>query len=90
MNSDNLSQEILDYLENPCRTLSIPYWKYKSISVPDNIEIIHIDNFCNQYEKYQRYFRIYHKLINTQDVCNRVRLIDIEHDKDQLIKMINH
>lgn len=44
MNSDNLSQEILDYLENPCRTLSIPYWKYKSISVPDNIEIIHIDN----------------------------------------------
>ena len=90
MNSDNLSQEILDYLENPCRTLSIPYWKYKSIRVPDNIEIIHIDNFCNQYEKYQRYFRIYHKLINTQDVCNRVRLIDIEHDKDQLIKMINH
>lgn len=88
MSGDN-NQELLNYLENPCRALSLPYWKYKTIKVPDNIEIIHIDNFCNQYEKYQRYFRICHKLIDIQEVCNNVCLIDIIHDKDSLVRMIN-
>ena len=37
------------YLKEPCRTLSIPYWKHKSINTPSNIIIIHNDEFYNQY-----------------------------------------
>ncbi len=85
MSFDNTSQEILTYLNNPCKTLSIPYWKHKSIKIPNNIEIIHTDNFCNQYDKYQRYYRICHRLINIQAVCGKVCLIDLNNDKISLI-----
>ena len=30
-----------EYLLNPCGTLSIPYWKNKTIIIPSNIAIIH-------------------------------------------------
>ena len=33
------------YLENPCRASSIPYWKAISISVPENMQILYNDDF---------------------------------------------
>lgn len=85
----NVNREIRNYLYNPCRELSIPYWKHKLITLPSNIAIIHADDFCNQYQQYQRYFRILHKLVDIKEVCNKVCLIDFNYDKKSLIQMIN-
>ncbi len=57
-----------DYLSNPCRTSSIPYWKQKKIQVPDNMKIVHNDAFnAADFVGYidESYFRLYHDL---QDV----------------------
>lgn len=51
-----------EYISNPCGTLSIPYWKNKTIKTPNNIAIIHKNNFNNQFNKFQRFFRLLHKL----------------------------
>ena len=29
------------YLNDPCGTASLPYWKQKGIVVPDNMRIVH-------------------------------------------------
>ena len=49
------------YLKDPCRALSIPLWKWKRISVPDGMEIVHDSMFSK--DKYvgvadERYFRL--------------------------------
>lgn len=54
-----------EYLENPCRKLSIPYWKGKQISTPKNMKIVHDDDFDDRiltdyYD--EKYFRLIHKL----------------------------
>lgn len=55
------------YIENPCRTSSIPYWKAISISVPENMQILHNDDFgvslLAQYTD-EPYFRLMHDLQN--------------------------
>lgn len=51
------------YLENPCRNSSIPFWKISEISIPDNMLIIHEEEFDeNLLENYddERYFRLIH------------------------------
>lgn len=56
---------IESYLQNPCGTLSIPYWKNKNISTPENMLIIHQRDFStHDYSEYtdQTYFRLYHSL----------------------------
>lgn len=53
------------YLKNPCRAASIPYWKAVRISVPENMLIVHEADFCTQMlEQYmdERYFRMKHDL----------------------------
>jgi len=85
----SLIQEMINYLNNPCKSLSIPYWKHKSIKIPSNIEIIHMDRFCDQYEKYQRYFRICHRLMDIKEVYNTVCSINLKYAKEALIKMMN-
>ena len=30
-----------EYVNDPCGTLSIPYWKSKELAVPQNMKIIH-------------------------------------------------
>ena len=79
-----------EYLLNPCGTLSIPYWKNKIIIVPPDMVIIHEKKFNNQYKKFQRYFRLMHKLNDIkQIVINITKNIDIDEDKKELIRMIN-
>lgn len=58
---------IEEYLINPCRALSIPYWKDQTISLPDNMLILHNDDFNESYlEKYndETYFRLINKMID--------------------------
>lgn len=54
-----------DYLENPCSKLSIPYWKNKTITIPENIRIVHNDNFSAEFRddyRDEKYFRLIHHL----------------------------
>lgn len=53
------------YLAAPCKAASIPYWKVKSITVPDGMKILHQEEYHrNQYQEYQDepYFRLIHDL----------------------------
>lgn len=54
-----------EYLVNPCKTASIPYWKVKSIAIPDSMKILHQDDFDEiEYRQYidEPYFRLSHNL----------------------------
>lgn len=56
---------INEYLTNPCKTASIPYWKAKSITVPDSMKILHQDEYDKaEYQHYidEPYFRLIHNL----------------------------
>lgn len=61
------------YLEDPCRRCSIPYWKFRRISIPDAMAIVHEDEF--RPEDYSRwsdtpYFRLLHRLENIPAVTS--------------------
>lgn len=82
------------YRENPCGTLSIPYWKHQHITLPPDIHIVH-DRCFDQaaYPGYddERYFRLYHNLqaippAKTGDI--RIITADPEHIP-QLAAVIN-
>lgn len=54
-----------EYLCNPCRASSIPYWKAVEIAVPVHMQILHEDEFRAQMlEQYadEPYFRLIHHL----------------------------
>lgn len=54
-----------NYLKNPCRESSIPYWKAKSISIPQEIRILHQEDFHGtEYAQFmdEPYFRLRHDL----------------------------
>ncbi len=54
-----------DYLQNPCRASSIPYWKASKVSVPDNVTILHQEDFDKmEYARFfdEPYFRLRHNL----------------------------
>lgn len=54
-----------EYLKNPCSASSIPYWKAKSIIIPDGMKILHQDEYDNaKFQHYidEPYFRLIHNL----------------------------
>lgn len=54
-----------EYLRNPCRSASIPYWKAACIAVPENMKIVHEEDFCaDMLEPYidEPYFHLLHDL----------------------------
>lgn len=56
---------LTEYLNNPCGTLSIPYWKAKNITIPPDRLILHERDFSSVILcKYtdEKYFRLYHNL----------------------------
>lgn len=60
------------YLEDPCRAASIPYWKAVSISVPGDMKIVHEDDFRAEIlEQYvdEPYFRLKHDLRGLEPVA---------------------
>lgn len=55
------------YLRNPCGTASIPFWKAKSIIVPQNMKIVHDSAYSDEADGKdadEPYFRLYHDLQN--------------------------
>lgn len=62
---------LTEYLNNPCGTLSIPYWKAKSITLPPDIRILHDNVFSSDIlSEYtdEKYFRLYHSLKDTPEI----------------------
>ncbi len=54
-----------DYIENPCKSSSLPYWKTKSISVPADMLIVHDEQYkTGNFDEYddERYFRLQHSM----------------------------
>jgi len=62
---ESIMVKLQNYINNPCRSLSIPFWKQKTITIPDNIKIVHNDEYnVADYDGYidEPYFRLYHNL----------------------------
>ncbi|MDD4000429.1 MAG: GNAT family N-acetyltransferase [Bacilli bacterium] len=82
-----------DYLDNPCKKLSIPYWKNKQMDLPKNIVVLHKDEFSKSNRKFikvDQFFRLIHKLSNKSFSSNpMVDTININTDMVQLINLIN-
>ena len=60
------------YRRNPCGVLSIPYWKSKRITIPENMRIVHNDNYeKTNYLNYcdEPYFRLFHSLSNVRNTA---------------------
>ena len=77
-----------NYLQNPCSSSSIPYWKAKTISVPDNMKIVHDRAFEEglllQYND-EKYFRLFHDLKNIEKVYLEEFYIETASLKDILL-----
>lgn len=66
--NDMLTKE--QYLADPCRAASIPYWKANSITIPDGVKILHREEYDEaMYQQYidEPYFRLIHDLKGLSD-----------------------
>lgn len=72
------------YKENPCGVLSIPYWKNKQISVPENMRIVHEKEYIkDNYPDYhdEPYFRLYHALKDVPNVTlDGISIVSAKYD----------
>jgi len=58
-----------EYLQDPCGTLSIPYWKWIRMELPKNVQIRHHrDIEPGEANAGERYFRLRHDLKDISDV----------------------
>ena len=60
-----------EYKVNPCGVLSIPYWKNKTIEIPQNMRIVHDKDFIkSEFQGYndEPYFRLYHSLEEIKNI----------------------
>lgn len=63
---------LIEYLNNPCGTLSIPYWKAKRITIPPDMKILHDRDFSSDIlSEYtdKKYFRLYHSLKEIPEIA---------------------
>ena len=81
--------DVKEYLQNPCGTLSIPYWKAKTLAIPDSMRIIHCSNWNGQYGNFQRFFRIKHDLNDLSPIDYEYDTLSIDYQATQLCEMIN-
>lgn len=81
------------YLNDPCGTASIPYWKYKRIVVPENMKIVHErDRSQNVFREYndEAYFRLYHDLKNINPLTAKdAEMVTAESPVDDFVRLIN-
>lgn len=78
-----------EYLKNPCGISSIPYWKVKSIVIPENIMILHNNDFSESLLNNhidEKYFRLYHDLKNINEIV--ISGIEIINASNQDISII--
>lgn len=60
------------YLEDPCRRCSIPYWKFRQITLPDTMAIVHDEDFhADQFTGWTDtpYFRLLHPLDSVSEAA---------------------
>lgn len=53
------------YLANPCRVLSIPFWKARNMELPSGLHVVHEQDFCRESHRYgtdEPYFRLSHRM----------------------------
>ena len=81
--------DVKEYLQNPCGTLSIPYWKAKTLAIPDSMRIIHCSNWNGQYGNFQSFFRIKHDLNDLSPIDYDYDTLSIDYQATQLCEMIN-
>ena len=66
---------LTEYLNNPCGTLSIPYWKAKNITIPPEMKILHDKDFTvdilSDYTD-EKYFRLFHNLNGISKITSDV------------------
>lgn len=70
-----------EYLQDPCGKLSIPYWKWKHITLPKNMKIQHSESRIPLEEDDDVYFRLKHdlqavKILPTELAVRRVESSD--------------
>lgn len=83
-----------EYLRDPCGLASIPYWKYKSITVPCNMSIVHDKDFSKEsYTNYndEQFFRLYHDMKNINPIISEeIDIVKCEpHMIYEFVKLIN-
>lgn len=83
-----------EYLQDPCGSLSIPLWKWRSMTVPPDMKILHDRDFSTDtgsgYTE-ERYFRLYHPLdsvITVKAGGFSIRTAERE-DIPEIVKIIN-
>lgn len=82
-----------EYVNDPCGTLSIPYWKSKRFIAPENMKIIHdkyyFDEMFNNYND-EAYFRLSHNLKNIGQVnMSDIEIVSGVSDIDEFVQLIN-
>ena len=81
------------YLNNPCGTASVPYWKQNRIIVPENMKIVHARDISNDvFHEYsdEPYFRLYHDLKNVgHTIMENVDVISAKPSIDEFVQLIN-
>lgn len=82
-----------DYLENPCGTTSIPYWKNKITIIPKNMKIVHQRDLSNElFKGYndEPYFRLYHNLKSIRQMrIEGVEIVSAKSSVDEFVRLIN-
>lgn len=93
MGKDEVMLSLESYLNDPCGTASIPYWKYKRIVVPENMKIVHErDRSQNVFREYndEAYFRLYHDLKNINPLMVKdAEMVTAESPVDDFVRLIN-
>ena len=51
-----------EYLNDPCMVSSLPFWKTKTFSIPESIQVIRDDLYKDGYQNDCRYFKMLHRL----------------------------
>ncbi len=82
------------YRSQPCRMLSLPFWKSKALSLPEFMKIVHQSDFNVSYLKDytdEEYFRLYHPLSNIKRsipdwICIHTAKIN---DINTIVRIIN-
>lgn len=81
------------YLLDPCGTTSIPYWKYKSIAVPQNMMIVHQRELTDELlldHRDEPYFRLYHDLKNVRQMTVQgAEIVSGEGAVSEFVQLIN-
>ena len=83
------------YLSNPCGLLSIPYWKAKNITIPDNMKIVHSNDFSEDLlQKYtdEPYFRLCHDMQNLRKPMLKdyeIETVSAASISDEIVSIIN-